>query len=239
MALRQMWNMDKASPLNKERILFIREAIPSAKPEDVKAEFSIAALRRAVGLDDAEYPKLVHHKTAQDKALSSLMKHGVGMGGKGGPWVVTELHTHWSEKAVEASGPLEDGDRPCLIYDLPNIYHSMQNRNVNFEVFIDHISATDSTLFAHVTLTFLLENWSAVERLMEVSPDMKFVYPHLYGHVDEDASMLQFSIDHNAGIVTNDKMRSERGTYPELQKTGVFSRLLTYSIASDEFQLHR
>ena len=191
-----------------------------------------------MGLEDIDYPKDLGQKTPQEKALSSILENGIEMEREDSPWIVAELHMDWAQKASNAFTPFADGNRHSVIYDLPNIYYSLQNHDIDFEVFVDHISTRDSTLFAHVTLTFLLENWSAVERLMVVSPSMKFVYPYLYGHVDEDASMLQLSIERNASIVTNDKMRSERRTYPELQETEVFNRLITYSISDEAFQLH-
>ena len=185
-----------------------------------------------------EYPETMEISTPRDETLWNIMNAADAPSSFTKRWIVHRFHENWWQDCVNQKPEEKGNANPPLIVDLPNVHQGFVRQDHDLDALLAFVRNEHRPMIMHVTLRYVLEEWSLIERLLDESDDVTMAFPILHGHMSEDSNMLRLAITFdNARIVTCDKMRDEQREYPELVDVGVFDRMAPWRVQDGDFRI--
>ena len=238
MTLRRMWNLDDTNGLSQNQIDFIKTALELPDFDDFEGLFSFFSLRSCLDMPVLDYPSTMKISTPRDEALWNIMNTAYAPSSFTERWFVHRFNDNWWHDSLHRIPEKFENFDSLLILDLPNVHQGFRRKDENLDVLFEFIREQQQPMIAHLTLRYVLEEWSLIERLLGESDNLTMAFPILHGHMSEDSNMLMLAMMfENARIVTCDKMRDEQRNYPELVDAGVFEKVFPWRLQDGRFSI--
>ena len=210
-------------------VLFHLSSLLILEPQSIP---QLPKLRPPKGLADSIYLQCISKYTSEFGSLSSPQQRWLFLMLKSFsdiPQLVDKLKLDsvWANQIIDVG--------ELIIFDGPNILHSLSKAGHPVEDFIDYLMRESRPKAIHLTLNCLDDFPNEIQRI-HACTDSHFVQA-LMPTLPEDLCMLIVSSLSGGTIVSNDKFRSEEDTYSGFFQESVFENISEFSITKEGFKI--